>query len=383
MAETLLKSAVGKVYKKTGADNSSNYEFKIYVYLVSQDKAKLTSKVKVKTTLRCIGGFSNSAWNNYGTTPSWTKMNGENEILSYISFDTQDYKTATMKESEYTVNHNSTTGEASATFSGGFDKANTSSAYKGSVEIKNVSMPDISVAKDPTLPNSVSCSGFSDTSWIDVTNPVFDVSWSGATKGTYTISQYSVDASKDGGATWKNVGNLTTDKTSGSLTDVSLSDLGLKGGETIKIRIGMRTSNGNGKWWGHSPWGGSFKAFSYPSAPTTFNVPSSQEIDTTFNINWSGATAGSNGIAGYDLQARAYNGSTWTGWSDLWVCVNATSYPSGSPKSLNIGGVNYATYGEKVQFQYRIRTSDGQIATSSWVTKTMAITINSPSAPRR
>ena len=127
MAETLLKSAVGKVYKKTGVDNSSNYEFKIYVYLVSQDKAKLTSKVKVKTTLRCIGGFSNSAWNNYGTTPSWTKMNGKDEVLSYISFDTQDYKTATMKETEYTVNHSSTTGEASATFSGGFDKANTCS----------------------------------------------------------------------------------------------------------------------------------------------------------------------------------------------------------------------------------------------------------------
>lgn len=238
-------------------------------------------------------------------------------------------------------------------------------------------LPQLSVA--PTPPNSVSVSGGS-SGWLPITNPTFNVSWSGASAGTYTITQYNIDVTKNNWASITTPASLSTSGTSGSLNNVSASSLGLSGGETVRVRVAMMTSRGD---WLLSYWGGSFRTYSNPTAPTTFNVPSSQEIDTAFNITWSGAKAGSNGIAGYDLEIRAYNGSSWTNWVRLYNCVNKTSYSSGSPKSLNVNGVSYANNGENVQFQYRIRTSDGTIATSGWVTKTMKIFINSPTTPRK
>ncbi len=96
-----------------------------------------------------------------------------------------------------------------------------------------------------------------------------------------------------------------------------------------------------------------------------------------------GAKAGSNGIGGYDLEIRAYNGNSWTDWTRLLNCANQTSYSSKSPKSLSVSGVSYAKYEEKVQFQYRIRTSDGTVGVSDWVVKTMTILIHTPTVPRK
>lgn len=241
----------------------------------------------------------------------------------------------------------------------------------------SVWLPQLAV--DPTPPNSVSVSGGS-SGWLNKDSPLFNVSWSGASAGTATIYGYSIDVSKDNWGNSTNVGYVETGNTYGSANNVSASAVGLNGGETIRIRVGINSSYG---WKGHGYWGGTFKVYSRPSAPSTFNVPANQEIDTSFNITWSGASAGSNGIAGYDLEIRAYNGSSWTDWVRLWNCVNKTSYPSGSPKSLSVNGVSYANYGESVKFQYRIRTSDGIIATSDWVTKTMNILINKPTVPRK
>lgn len=231
----------------------------------------------------------------------------------------------------------------------------------------------------PTPPNSVSVSG-GNSGWLSINNPTFNVSWSGASAGTYTITQYNIDVTKNNWASITTPASLPTSNTYGSLNNVSASSLGLSGGETVRVRVAMMTSRGD---WLLSYWGGSFRTYSNPTSPTTFNVPSSQEIDTAFNITWSGASAGSNGIAGYDLEIRAYNGSSWTDWVRLLNCKNQTSYSSGSPKSLNVNGVSYANNGENVQFQYRLRTSDGIIATSDWVVKTMKIFINSPTDPRK
>ena len=238
-------------------------------------------------------------------------------------------------------------------------------------------LPQLAVA--PTPPNSVSVSGGS-SGWLSIDNPTFNVSWSGASAGTYTITQYNIDVTKNDWGSIITPATQGSNATSGSINNVSAASLGLSGNETIRVRVAMMTTRGD---WLLSYWGGSFRTYSNPTAPTTFNVPSSQEIDTAFNINWSGARAGSNGIAGYDLEIRAYNGSSWTDWTRLYNCVNKTSYSSGSPKSLSVGGVSYSTYGENVQFQYRLRTSDGIIATSSWVTKTMTIKINNPTSPRK
>lgn len=260
-------------------------------------------------------------------------------------------------------------------------KATISGTYEGEFTITGtINLPQLAVS--PTLPTSISVSGNSG-SWVNKDDPRINVSWSGATRGTYTIDRYSVDVAKYGTGSYTNVGNVYTSATSGSVSSESISEMGsLSGGQKLQVRVGMRTSDGT--WWGHIYWSGTLNVYSSPSAPTTVSAPSSVEIDNGFSVTWSGASAGSNGIAGYDLQARGYNGSSWTGWVSILSCKNQSSYSVGSIKNLTVNGVNYATYGEGVKFQYRVRASDGTIATSSWANSgTIGITINSPSTPRK
>ena len=238
------------------------------------------------------------------------------------------------------------------------------------------------LAVSPTLPTWVNVSGGAGGSWVNKDNPTFNVSWGGASSGTYYIDTYSIDVAKYGQNNWSNTGSVgVSNSGSGSATRNVASAFGVNGGDKIQVRVGMHTNNGT--WWGHTYWGGVLNVYSSPTAPTTFTAPTSVEIDQGFNLTWSGAKAGSNGIAGYDLQARAYNGSSWTGWSTVFSCKNQTSYSIKKIKDLSVGGVSYSNNGENVKFQYRIRTSDGQIATSGWKeSPQIGIKINSPSTPR-
>ena len=235
------------------------------------------------------------------------------------------------------------------------------------------------LAGEPTLPNSIKVTGGAGGSWVDEDDPKFSVSWSGAKRGTYTIAAYSIDVTKYGKNKWSNTGSLNTSATSGSATR-SIS--GAKGGEKYQVRVGMKTTDGT--WWGHTQWSGTLNVFSSPTAPSTFTAPSSVEIDSGFNLTWSGAKAGSNGIAGYDLEARAYDGSSWTGWVRILSAKNQSSYSVSKIKDLTVDGVNYANDGEDIKFQYRIRTTDNKIATSAWKNSgQIGIKINSPTTPRR
>ena len=235
------------------------------------------------------------------------------------------------------------------------------------------------LAISPTLPNYISVTGGAGGSWVNKNDPKFSVSWSGATSGTYTIAEYSIDVAKYGTNNWGNTGSVYTSSTSGSATR-TIS--GASGGEKYQVRVGMKTSDGT--WWNHTYWGGVLIVYSSPTAPTTLSVPSSVEIDSGFNITWSGAKAGSNGIAGYDLEARAYNGSSWTDWVRILNCKNQSSYSVSKIKDLSINGVSYSKNGASIKFQYRVRTSDGLIATSSWKDSgQIGITINSPTVPRK
>lgn len=233
-------------------------------------------------------------------------------------------------------------------------------------------LPQLTV--NPTLPNSVTANGTNNSWWLDKDSPNFNVSWSGASSGTFTINQYSIDASKNGWANSWNVSSLATSAGSGSKNNVSLSSLGLSGGENINIRVGMQTTDGT--WWGHTYWGGSFHIYSRPSAPSTLSAPSSQEIDTSFNVTWSGAKAGSEGISKYQLQRRVYNGSTWSDWTTV-VDKNTTSYTAGSPRSIT------GSTSDACQIQFRVRAFDGHYAYSDWKTVTTKIYINSPTVPRK
>lgn len=242
------------------------------------------------------------------------------------------------------------------------------------------------LAIPPTVPTSVSVSGNNGT-WVNKDDPKFSASWSGATAGTYTIKGYSVDVAKYGQGNYTDTGFVETSQTYGSVSNRAITVLGaLNGGDKLQFRIGLRTtSGGDGGWWGtHAYWGGTLNVYSSPTAPSTFSVPSSVEIGSNLTISWSGAKGGSNGIAGYDLQGKAYNGSVWTDWTNILVCKNQPSYSAGIIKDLKINGVGYSTNGAGVKFKYRIRTSDGIIATSEWKESgEIGITINSPSAPRK
>ena len=205
-----------------------------------------------------------------------------------------------------------------------FDSAvnwNISGSNLGGVRASGtLDLPQLAVA--PTPPNSVSVSG-GNNGWLSKDSPLCNVSWSGATRGTYTITTYNIDVTKNGwGSITTPVSQNANNATSGSANNVSFASLGLSGGETVHLRVAMMTTRGD---WMLSYWGGSFKIYSNPTAPTTFSTPSSQEIDTSFNISWSGAKAGSNGIAGYDLQVRGYNGSSWSDWYNVLVCKNQSS----------------------------------------------------------
>lgn len=313
-----------------------------------------------------VGGGSATVW-----------INGQQKDLSFGSRNTGkgSYDWVVGSGSEYIYHTNAVDVGFSFTMNSRWNIGGKSTY--GMSASNSIHLDGFAVA--PTPPNSVSVSG-GNSGWLSINNPTFNVSWSGASTGTYTITQYNIDVTKNDWASITTPASLSTSNTYGSLNNVSASSLGLSGGETVRVRVAMMTSRGD---WLLSYWGGSFRTYSNPTSPTTFNVPSSQEIDTAFNITWAGASAGSNGIAGYDLEIRAYNGSSWTDWVRLWNCVNKTSYSSGSPKSLSVNGVSYANNGENVQFQYRLRTSDGTIATSDWVVKTMKIFINSPTDPRK
>lgn len=239
-----------------------------------------------------------------------------------------------------------------------------------------LSLPQLAVS--PTLPTSINVTGGAGGSWVNKDDPKFNVSWSGATSGTYTIAEYSIDVALYGSNNWWNTGSVNTSATGGSATR-TIS--GASGGQKYQVRVGMKTSNG--QWWNHTYWGGTLNVYSSPTAPTTFTAPSSVEIDSGFNLTWGGATAGSNGIAGYDLEARAYNGSSWTDWVRIFSAKNQSSYSISKIKNLTVNGVNYSKNGAGVKFQYRIRTSDGIIATSAWKNSgQIGITINSPTVPR-
>ena len=260
--------------------------------------------------------------------------------------------------------------------------AKINSVYKGSFSPSGT-VWIAQLAINPTLPTWIDASGGAGGAWVDRDNPTFNVSWGGASSGTYYISEYSIDVAKYGQGNWGNSGSLgVANATGGNVTRNINSVFSVAGGDKIQVRVGMKTNNGT--WWGHVYWGGILNVYSRPTSSSIFTSPTSVEIDNGFSLTWSGASAGSNGIAGYDLEARAYNGNSWTNWTRILNCKNQSSYSVNKIKDLTVNGVSYSTNGENVKFQYRLRTSDGIISVSDWIySNVISILINSPTMPRK
>lgn len=352
---------------ESGSFNSGGYNgryFEFNWWITGSNSSE--NWISIGWNLIARGGSAN--W--YYTKNIRVSIDGS-EVFNAGSGQTKCYKDATFASGSTTI-WGASNKYFVATVNGDIYKYGTNNTSSSG----GWTLPTLAVS--PTLPTWVNVSGGAGDNWVDKDNPIFYASWGGATAGTYTISEYSIDVSRYGANNWANTGSIYTSETGGNVTR---SASGFNGGDTLQVRIGMATSEG--KYWGHAYWGGTLKVFSHPTAPTTFSAPSSVEIDQGFNLTWGGAVAGSNGIAGYDMQARAFNGSSWTGWTDVFSGKNQTSYSVGKIKDLTVSGVNYSTNGEGVKFQYRIRTTDGVIATSGWKeSNQIGITIYSPSAPR-
>lgn len=106
-----------------------------------------------------------------------------------------------------------------------------------------------------------------------------------------------------------------------------------------------------------------------PGAPSNVKVPSPQHFNTGFKITWTKGSQGSRPIYGYDIQGRAYNGSSWSDWVNIVMPTNGNvaEYSMGAPRTLNYGNNTVSSYLGATKFQFRVRTSDGVALTSGWV----------------
>lgn len=106
-----------------------------------------------------------------------------------------------------------------------------------------------------------------------------------------------------------------------------------------------------------------------PSAPSNVKVPSPQHFNTAFKLTWTKGGAGSRPIYGYDIQARAYNGSAWSDWVGIVLPTNGnvSEWSFAAPRELNYGNNTVSSYLGATKFQFRVRTSDGIALTSGWV----------------
>lgn len=240
-----------------------------------------------------------------------------------------------------------------------------------------ITLPQLAVS--PTLPTSIDIWA-TNGNYVDVDNPKFSVSWSGAKAGTYTIKNYNIQCSVYNKNNWSTEKTVTTDATSGSANNVPINNTSISAGNKVQVRVGLRTTDDT--HWGYITSSETLTVYSNPTSPSTISYYETVAIDDGFSVSWSGATAGSLGIAGYDFEGRAYNGSSWTAWTNIFS-KNATSWSCAKIADLKIAGVGYSNYGENVKFQFRVRTYDGIVGKSYDYTTTgeTRIVIYSPNNP--
>lgn len=106
-----------------------------------------------------------------------------------------------------------------------------------------------------------------------------------------------------------------------------------------------------------------------PGKPSNVRIPSPQHFDKNFYITWTRGSKGSRDIYGYDIQGRAYNGSSWSAWTNVVLPTsgNVAEYAMKAPRTLNYGNNTVSSYLGATRFQFRVRTSDGVSLTSDYV----------------
>ena len=181
---------------------------------------------------------------------------------------------------------------------------------------------------------------------------------------------------KQGGNQWRASDQMSRTVTmTMSVTTSSSADINV--GYNIQVpdgQIALKTPDGDNYVKLSVP------AFNAPTAPTWLNInPNPCLVNAKSLLTWGGAITGSLGILAYDVEFRASKPSGgWTDWGRLANAQTGTSFQNVEPINMDI-------YGQKpyigIQYQFRVRASDGTYSTSDWIYKTLDISFGSPTAP--
>lgn len=181
---------------------------------------------------------------------------------------------------------------------------------------------------------------------------------------------------KDGGNQWRASDQMSKTITM-TMDIVTSSSADINVGYNIQVpdgQIALRTPGGDNYVKLSVP------KFIVPTAPTWLNIsPNPCSVNAKSLLTWGGAKAGSMGTLFYDVEYRASKpGGGWTDWGRLAYAQTATSFQNVEPINMDI-------YGQKpyvgIQYQFRVRTSDGTYSTSDWIYKTLDVSFGSPTAP--
>lgn len=190
--------------------------------------------------------------------------------------------------------------------------------------------------------------------------------WSGSVTSSANIKGYSDRWYYSGGASRTRTCSITLTTTSSS----------------VEVAFNVTVPAGNSRFavptttitLGDTP-------YSAPSAPTWLSInPNPCSITSAPVLTWGGASAGSLGTLLYDVEARqTKTNGDWTDWVRWSSAQSAASYTCPVIQNTTINGIS--TFAG-VQYQYRIRSSDGSYETSDWITSpNVTVTFTAPTAP--
>lgn len=224
-------------------DDSANQRSKLE-WRVDLTHYSLSTSSSITITVKVDGtnySYTHAAI-NCGNTKHTTKLCGGSAWISHSSSKSVNFSfTTKFGSSGWTIN----------------GKKCTSLSGSGTI-----TLPQLAVS--PTLPTRYDVGGFREN-WIDIADPKFHIDWSGASAGTYTISEYNVQVTKLNDNTWTTEKTYSTSSTSGSDNAVPITHTSLTTGMKLQTRLGMKTTNGT--HWGYVTSSSVLTVMSKPQTP--------------------------------------------------------------------------------------------------------------------
>lgn len=344
-------------------DSNSNLPIKVYVYYKTS-----TNSSTLKSTVTC---------GMYVTTPSgwdigeWGDYNGSYVGTKSLTFDGSIPNFSgtrwLVENKSFTVNHNATTGKATATI---YWKWGVNSSWGQCINPSGsftITLPTIQTKCTAPTSFTVSSDRKDDNGYNEAFETKLTLKWSGAKAGVgNAITGYQIlYATNSDNATWNysNLQQITSTSTSDSVT-IDMSSK-VSRGNYVRFRIQVLGSAGKSyysdvktanyvKANGDTGYAVKRQPYTKCEPPTTFTITSDvtdKPFNTKVTFAWSGAKAGSNNsIESYYIQyATSSNNSTWGDWTKL-ITIDSTSTSGNTTIDMS----SKVTRGHYVRF--RIRT---------------------------